>query len=166
MLLSDKNVLRKHASRKSFFKAKAKRSETEGSMLALFTKQKTLRLEDNVSEIATERLFSTPWAFVKEFTQQFKKCSTWHMSHHPTSSHGDLLIFVFLKAEIQSYRRVYEWAVSIFFSFEAFRACFRFNLLELEWFRTIASNLKSTGRHSWVKCTVLVYSDQTHYTTR
>lgn len=87
MFLRDKNVLRKHASGKSSFIAKTKRSETEGFILALLTQQKTLRLEDNINETGAERLFSLTWAFINEFTLEFKNI------HHPTSSHIDLLIF-------------------------------------------------------------------------
>lgn len=43
-------------------------------MLALFTKQKTLkRLKQNVKEAATERLFGMTSAFLWQLTQEFEK---------------------------------------------------------------------------------------------
>lgn len=47
--------------------------EAEGLVLALFAKQKTPRLKQNVKEATTERLWVGPSAFIWQLTQELKK---------------------------------------------------------------------------------------------
>lgn len=157
--------LESNASRKSFFK----RPETEGFILALFNQQKALRFEDNFSEIATERLFSSTWAFIKEFTQEFKnvQLDTWVITPlHLICWPFNFFFRLFKGWDSELQKSFYVSCVNIFFPFEAFRACFGFYLPELGSSGTIASNLISTGRHSWINCTVLLWCIQTKHTTQ
>lgn len=52
---------------------KGKVIEAEGLVLALFAKQKTPGLKQNVKEATTERLWVGPSAFIWQLTQELKK---------------------------------------------------------------------------------------------